>query len=164
MLADLKFAFQASNLPKAESLLTAIEKTYSAPAKHIPRLELADPYLLLTRIHNSHNRPQPAIQTAFKALTSLGFVIDPDPPVSSFAVLQWGLPHDQVIETWTHLWTAWDKVTPHLCGKAEGYARVAYRVCVGEDETFEETVGKVARESIRLGGDLGMAFMEMTLG
>ena len=164
LLEDLKAAFQASNLPKAERLLTAIEKTYSAPAKDIPRLELADPYLLLTRIHNSHNRPQTAIQTALKALTSLGFVIPPDPPVSSFAVLQWGLPHDQVIETWTHLWTAWDKIAPHLCGKAEEYARLSYRVCVGEDDTFDETVGKVARENMQRGKDLGRAFLEMTLG
>ena len=170
LLEDLKAAFLASgstNLPKAERLMAAIEKTYSAPTNDIPRLELADPYLLLTRIHNSHNRPQPAIQTAFKALTSLGFLIahhSPDPPVSTFAVLQWGLPHEQAIETWTHVWTACDKVAPHLCDKAEEYAKISYRICMGEDDTFDETVGKMARESMRQGGDLGTAFMEMTLG
>ena len=170
MLEDLKAAFQASgdaNIARAERILAAIEKTYSAPAKDVPRLELPDPYLLLTRLYNSHNRPHSAIQTAFKVLTSLGFVIahhSPDAPVSSFEILQWGLPQDEVIETWTHLWTAWDKVAPRLCGKAEEYARISYRMCVGEDDTFDETVGRMARECMRQGKDLGTAFMKMALG
>ena len=170
LLEDLKAAFQASgdaNLPRAERILAAIEKTYSAPAKDVPRLELPDPYLLLTRLYNSHNRPHSAIQTACKVLTSLGFVIahhSPDAPVSSFEILQWGLPQAEVIETWTHLWIACDKLAPHLCGKAEEYARISYRMCVGEDDTFDETVGKMASESMRQGKDLGTAFMEMALG
>ena len=167
LLEDLKAAFQTSgstNLSRTEKIITAIEKTYSAPATDIPRLELADPYLLLTRIHTSHNRPQPAIQTAFKALTSLGFLIAHHAPDPSFAVLQWGLPQEQVIETWTHVWTACDKIAPHLCEKAEGYARISYRICVGEDETFEETMGKMVRESMQQGEDLGTAFMRMNLG
>ena len=170
LLEDLKATFEASgdsNLPKAERLLAAIEKTYFAPAQDVPRLELPDPYLLLTRIYNSHNRPQTAIQTAFKVLTSLGFVIahhSPDSLVSSFEVLRWGLAQGEVLETWTHLWTACGKVAPHLCEKAEEYARISYKICIGEDDTFDETVGKVARETMLQGADLGTAFMKMNLG
>lgn len=182
LLESLKEAFQASggfDLPRAERLLAAIEKTYSAPAKDVPRLELPGPYLLLTRIYNSQDQPQRVIQTAFKVLASLGFVIthqfpkassaspssssSPPSNSSSFDILQWGLTQDKVIETWTHLWTAIPRVAPHLSGKAEKYARVAYRICIGEDETFDETVGKMARARMFVGTDLGTAFQEMRL-
>lgn len=167
LLEDLKEAFLApggGDLPKAERLLAAIEKTYSAPAKDVPRLELWDPYLLLTRIYASNNRSQNAILTAFKVLRSLGFVIthqSPDAPDSSFEVLQWGLMEDRVIETWTHLWAAYGNVAPHLCKKAEEYARVAYKICIGEDDTFEEKVGKMVHETMFGGVDLGEAFQRM---
>lgn len=170
LLQDLRATFLTPggcDLPKAERLLAAIEKTYSAPAKDVPRLELGDPYLLLTRIYALQNKSQNVIQTAFKVLTSLGFVIthqSPDSPnSSSFKVLKWGLTTDEVIETWTHLWTAWGNVAPHLCKEAEEYARVSYKICIGEDETFDETVGKMARETMFGGIDLGTAFQQMSL-
>ena len=169
LLGDLREAFAApgaGDLPKAERLLAAIEKTYSAPAKEIPRLELWEPYLLLTRIYASQNRPQNVIRTAFKVLGALGFVIShqsPDSPDSSFEVLQWGLMAEILIETWTHLWRAYAALAPQLCKKAEQFARTTYKICVGEDETFDEKVGKMAREAIFQGADLGAAFQRMSL-
>jgi hypothetical protein len=55
---------------------------------------------------------------------------------------------DSVIETWVHLWTAYAGVAPHLCQKAEECAIIAYRICIGEDATFEESYGTKAREAI----------------
>lgn len=169
LFGDLKAAFQASGdgvVPKAERVLAAIEKTYSAPAKDIPRLELWDPYLLLTRIYASQNKPELVIRTAYKVLTSLGFVIthpSSDSPNSPFEVLQWGLPEDHVIEVWTHLWTAYAQVAPHLCKKAEQYARVSYKICIGEDVTFDEKVGRMVHEAISEGIDLGTAFQQLKM-
>lgn len=170
LLGDLTKAFQEAGegyLPKAERLLAAIEKTYSAPAKDIPRLELWDPYLLLTRIYALQSQPQNVVRTAFKVLTSLGFVIthqSSDSPNIFLEVLHWGLTQDKVIETWTHVWTAYAHIAPHLCKRAEEYARVAYKICIGEDETFDKKVGRMARETILGGVDLGTAFQGMGLG
>lgn len=169
LLEDLREALRApggGDLPKAERLLAAIEKTYSAPAKDIPRLELWDPYLRLTRIYVSQNKLQKVILTAFKFLTSLGFVITHqslESPNSSLEVLQWGLAENEAIETWTYLWTAYGQVAAHLCKKAEEYTRVMYKICMGEDETFDEKVGKMAREMMFAGVDLGEAFRRMDL-
>jgi hypothetical protein len=55
---------------------------------------------------------------------------------------------DSVIETWIHLWTAYAIVAPEWCHRAEEYAKTAYRICVGEDVTFEETYGRKAKEAI----------------
>lgn len=168
LLGDLKAAFQAGDLPKAERVLAAAEKTYSAPARDVPRLDMSEPYLILTRIYASQDKPQNVIQTVFKVLTSLGFVIthpsSPDSPQSSsFDVLQWGLAEDHVVEVWTHLWTAYAKVAPQLCKKAEECARVSYKICIGEDETFDEKVGRVVDQAILEGTDLGTAFQRMNL-
>ena len=169
LFGDLRAAFQApggGDLPKAERLLAAIEKTYSAPARDIPRFELGDPYLRLTRTYAAQNKPQNVIQTAFKVLTSLGFVIahpSPGSPNSSLEVLQWGLAEDQVIEIWTHLWIAYGEVAPHLCKKAEEYARVSYKICIGEDETFDEKVREIVRGTMFQGTDLGTAFQRMNV-
>ena len=136
--------------PKAERLLAAIEKTYSAPAEDVPRLELRDPYFLLTRIYASENRPQDVIRTAFKFLSSVGCVIarrSSDSPNSSCEVLQWGLLENEGVEIWMQLWVACEKVAPHLCGRLEEYARISYKISIGEDQTFE-TVGKRARETM----------------
>ena len=55
---------------------------------------------------------------------------------------------DHVIETWVHLWTGYAHVAPGLCKKAEEHARIAYRIIIGEDETFDEVYGKVALEAM----------------
>ncbi len=91
---------------------------------------------------------------------SLDFLIThrfPDSLNSSFEVTQRGLAHDVAIETQTDLWTACGILTPHLCKKAEEHARVWCKIYIGEDETFDKTVGKLAHETMAGGEDLGMA-------
>lgn len=167
LLGGLEEAFGATgaaavDLPRAERLLAAIDETYPSPAKEVPRLELWDPHSLLIRTYAHRNRPHDVIRTVFKALASLGFVIIAHQPSPSFKITQHGLPEDILIEIWTHLWTAGARVAPHVCRTAEECARVAYRVGIGEDETFDETVGERAREAMAGGGvDLGTAFERM---
>lgn len=170
LLSDLMLAFEArpgADLPKAERVLAALEKTYSVPAADVPRLTLWDPYLLLTRIYSSDNQPNKVVQTAYKVLESLGFVFKTDnsgDPKSPFQVVQWGLMQDHVVEAWVFLWTAFAKIAPANCDKAEECAKTAYKICVGEDVTFDEKYGKMAREAISEGLDLGQAFQTMKIG
>lgn len=170
LLGQLEGAFGAHgagvDLPRAERLLAAIDGTYAAPAREVPRLELWDPYSLLARTYAYGRRPHDVIRTVYHALASLGFVIvwdaSPGSPSQSFKVVRHGLPEDVLIELWTHLWTAGARVAPQLCLRAEECARMAYRVGIGEDETFDETVGRVAREAMAgVGVDVGTAFERM---
>ena len=169
LLEDLKAAIlvpAGGGVLETERLLPVIEKTYSAPAEDVPRLELRDPYFLLTRMYAFEDRPQDVIRTGFRFLSCLGFVIthgSSDSPNSSCEVLQWGLLENEGVEIWMHLWAAYGKVAPHLCGRLEEYARISYKICLGEDETFAETVGKRARETMLGGRWLDKAFQNMSL-
>ena len=164
LLEDLKAAFGSqvsTDLPKVERILGAIEKTYSEPAANVPRLALWDPYLLLTRIYSSKNQQDKVIETAWKILMSLGFTIkrqNPPSLTSPFEVEQWGLMEDCLIQTWVHLWTAYAQVAPDLGKKAEEYAKITYRICIGEDDTFDDKYGKLAHQAMFEGSDLGEAF------
>ncbi|KAL8713675.1 MAG: hypothetical protein Q9220_002201 [cf. Caloplaca sp. 1 TL-2023] len=170
LLKDFEAAFGdrtiAADLPQAERLLEAIEKTYSAPAKDVPRLALWEHYLLLTRIYSSKNQQDKVIEMAWKVIISLGFTVkrhDPMSLKSPFEVEQWGSMTDSLIKTWVYLWTAYAQVAPDLCKKAEEYAKITYKICVGEDLTFDEKYGKLAHQAIFEGVDLDEAFQSLTL-
>lgn len=140
-----------------EHALAEIENTYLLPATTVPRLVLWDPYLLLARIHSLEKRFAHAITSAWKVLDSLGFVVKRENPThmtSAFEIVQWGLVVDQVIETWVHLWVAYANLAPKLCTLCERYARTTYKICVGEDETFDEHYGRAARKVFRERTDL----------
>lgn len=139
------------DLSKAERVCAAIEQTYTSPATTIPRHALGHFYLGLTQSYSSNRKVAHAITYAWKMLTSLGFVIKREQPASltsMFEVEQWGLVLGQVVETWVHLWVVYAKLAPNLCSKCEEYARVAYKICIGEDETFDEHYGRVAKKAI----------------
>ena len=159
---DLMEAFHHSrradggpDLAKAERLLAALEKTYSMPATAVPRLALWDPYLFLTRSYSVQQEPRKVVQTAWKVLASLGCSVSREEPGSRFRVEQWGLMLDCVIEAWLHLWTAYSQLgAPELCGEAEACARLAYKICVGEDGSFEWIYGEMVRKAIAKEKDL----------
>ena len=164
LLEDLKAVFGSqtgADLTKAERILDAVDKTYSEPATEVPRLALWDPYVLLTRIYSSRNQQDKVIETAWKVLLSLGFTIKRQEPASfksTFEVERWGLMEDCLIQTWVHLWTAYAQVAPDLCRRAEEYAKITYRICIGEDDTFDDRYGKLAHQAMFEGRDLGEVF------
>lgn len=167
LLKNLKTAFgnrTDADLPKAERILNAVEKTYTELASEVPRLALWHSYLLFTRIYCSKNQQNKMIETAWKVLKSFGFKIKRQNPLflqSSFEVEQWGLMKDCLIQIWVHLWTAYAQVAPGLCKKAEEYAKITYKICIGENDTFDETYGKLAHQAMFEGIDLGEAFQSM---
>ena len=157
LLEDLNAAFTASDgvqLPKVERLLTVLEQTYKASSPtEVPRLALWNPYLVLTRMYAAKNNREKVIHNALKCLTSLGFVIKGGSPVNATSsayipleVEKWGLIVDHLVEVWIHLQIAYTSVAPKLCGQAAEYAKITYRICVGEDTTYIENYGqKVAQ-------------------
>lgn len=137
------------DIAKFERAINAIESTYTVPATIVPRLMLWDPYLLLTQTYSSANKAAHVVTYAWKALGSLGFVIKHERPTktSPFEIETWGLVLDQVVETWVYLWVAYSKLAPHLCAQCERYARISYKICIGEDETFDEHYGRAAKSA-----------------
>ena len=151
-----------AGLTEREKRLAAIEQTYTVPATLVPRLDLWDSYLDLARVYACLKDPERTIAAVCKVVAALGFVVKQD--ASSFKVEQWGLMVDDLIETWAHLWMAYERMVsrrPELCKKAEEYTRTTYRICVGEDDTLEEQVGSVVRRAIRNGCELSV---ELGLG
>ena len=129
----------------------AVHRSTTFEMSHILRLALWHPYFVLTRIYGSKNQQDKAIETAWNVLMSLGFTIKRQNPLSlkpPFEIDQWSLMEDCLIQTWVHLWTAYAHVAPDLCEKAGEYAKITYRICIGEDDTFDDKYGKLAHQAM----------------
>ena len=126
---------------KFERLLKALNETYMRPAEEVPRLLLWDPQLLLTRIYLKQPDLAKGLESAGKTLSILGFVVTGlDRTPAALVVTKWGHIVDHLVEVFLHaqsafeLLNSWDKSK-----QAEQYARIAYRVVVGEDASFDRT-------------------------
>ena len=151
--ADLLEYFQSgtgADAAKIESTLVAMADTYRRPAFEVPRLCLWDPQLALTQMYTQQGQPVKAIDSALRVLASLGYVIEggnlPRTSGTPMIVKQWGLMEDRLTECWMLLSRGYHLVAPDLEAQAEQYARISYKICVGEDETFDETYGKLAKK------------------
>lgn len=67
----------------------------------------------------------------------------PHVPGKALEVKRWGLMVDGVFECWMGLSKTLSIVAPELAPQAQGHAKVVYKICMGEDETFEETCARV---------------------
>lgn len=144
-VADMRKALsrQVPNLAKAESIISAAEKTYRQPAFEVPRLELWEMCLALASSYAVHSNPRKSVKFVFKTLESLSFVITggqiPHAPGTRLRVEKWGMMQGRVIRCWILLAKAYRKVAPDLVSQAERYARLSYKMWLGEDETFDQT-------------------------
>ena len=136
------------NLRKIEDTLSKLAGTYCRPASEVPRLALYSPYLSLAAIYASSREHKKAVEFGFMSLDSLGFVIEggciPHDSDASLVIQKWGLMTDGVVVCWMILCCAYQELAPPLASQAEGYAKVAYRICVGEDETFDQTYSRLS--------------------
>lgn len=128
-----------SSTTKYERLLEALEATYTQPATDVPRLQLWDPQLLLLRMYSSTSDGSRTLEWVCKVLTTLGFVIiGADLSAIPFEVQRWGLMIDHLVEVFMHARTTFSAFGHFENSKrAEGYARVAYSIVVGESSSFE---------------------------
>jgi hypothetical protein len=80
------------------------------------------------------------IATTLKGLESLGFVVTGTQLMSdnntTFNVEMWGIYTDDVMEAWWGLYSVCAHYKLKNPEKVEGYAKLAYSMCVGEDVTF----------------------------
>ncbi|KAJ5335470.1 hypothetical protein N7452_007873 [Penicillium brevicompactum] len=139
------------NLRVVENLLLSLAGTYRRPAHEVPRLALYPSYLALATIYCSSNKPKKAVQFGLLCLESLGFVIKggniPRASSAPLFVEKWGLMTDGVVGCWMTLCRAYQELAPDLSPQAEGYARISYKICVGEDETFEQTYSMLSHRT-----------------
>ncbi|KAJ6139733.1 hypothetical protein N7471_006219 [Penicillium samsonianum] len=148
--ADLRRLFKTSkmNLRKIEDKISTLAATYSRPASEVPHLTLDSPYLSLAAIYASSRKLEKSVEFGLKTLESLGFVIEGGnlPHVSNapLVVKQWGLMNDGVVGCWMILCLAYRELAPTLASQAERYARASYKICVGEDETFDKTYSRLS--------------------
>jgi hypothetical protein len=122
-----------------ERLLRALDATYVRPAADVPRLPLWDPQLLLVRIYILRNNVAKSLEWISNVLSTLGFaVVGMDPSSTSFEIKRWGMVIDHLEEIFLHARTAFDAAgSPGDSRRAEEYARVAYRIVVGENSSFQ---------------------------
>lgn len=128
-----------SSIAKYERLLLALEATYKRPAVQVPRLLLWDAQLLLVRIYNSRSNGTKSLEWIGKILESLGFVVvGANLSATAFTVERWGLVIDHLVEVFMHAQAAFVNLG-HLenSKRAEEYARVVYKIVVGEDSSFQ---------------------------
>ncbi|KAK0624359.1 hypothetical protein B0T14DRAFT_195653 [Immersiella caudata] len=134
-------------LKKAEGVVERTAATYKKPAVEVPRLAVAGLLLVLAREWDERGKPLEVARFALAALEAYGFVVDGGNLATgvggeTLVVKVWGVMVDNVIDCWIFLRKAYQMVAPELVAVAGGYAKVAYRVCIGEDETFDETYGR----------------------
>lgn len=51
---------------------------------------------------------------------------------------------NSLVQCWGILWGAYTVLAPELLAQVDQNARLTYKICVGEDETYEQTYGKRA--------------------
>jgi hypothetical protein len=126
---------------KFERLLKALNETYSRPEEEVPRLLLWDPQLLLTRVYMTEPDVGKGLESVGKVLRSLGFAVTGlDRTPAALLVTRWGHIVDHLVEVFLHARSAFEQLRLfEKSRQADEYARVIYRVVVGEDASFDRT-------------------------
>jgi hypothetical protein len=124
-----------------KKVLKALDNTYSRPADQVPRLLLWDPQLLLTRVYMARGDAKKALESVQQVFVHLGFVIAGTESVAAdFEIVKWGLVVDHLVEAFLHARDAYRGLEAWgNAERAEGYARIVYKVVVGEDSSFGST-------------------------
>ena len=144
LLRNLKIVLDASHvsIPQAERTLNALEKTYKQPAIDVPRLALREPYFRLARVYSQREMTHKAVSTTLRALDSIGFVIKnaslPALSGKTLKIAKWGLMLPGVIEAWVYLCSVYSVLAPQYLQQARDCAKLAYKICIGEDHTFKQ--------------------------
>lgn len=58
---------------------------------------------------------------------------------TALTVETWGLMRDHAVDCWLVLSYSYIFIGPELAFQAKSYARVSYKIWVGEDETFDKS-------------------------
>ncbi|KAL3465439.1 hypothetical protein BJX64DRAFT_297184 [Aspergillus heterothallicus] len=157
LTSDMTKAFQTlAHGRRPDGVLTRIsatacelEGTYRLPASEVPRLSIWEVYLNLATMLTVHNETYKAIEFALKTLESLGYIIKggcitrTSPRDRPLLLKKWGLMFDRLVSCWMLLCRCYGALGHCASDQTERYARITYRVCVGEDETFDDTISQL---------------------
>lgn len=138
---------EGTTFSKMKGFVTELETTYRRPASEFPRMAVAAVHRCLVRSYMEAEQPDKIIEFSLEALTDLGFIIEgavktrartADGPI---VVQRWGLMLDNVISYWGALASTYASVgAPARAAQAREFAKISYRICVGEDDTFDDTI------------------------
>lgn len=153
LMKDLKqVALEVTSSPSRpdmrqwKRLLTMLNQTYTQPAHVVPRPLVLEPQVPLNYRSSQEKTTEKFIEAAVSILTCLGFVLSgPGNLLASstssplFTVLKWGLTVDHpVIGAFLRLRAALMRLGARQDAKAaEMCARMAYRLMVGEEATWD---------------------------
>lgn len=150
LLGDLDRVFGSPALNrvqirKIERLIDTLNKSYTRPAKDVPRLLLWDPQLLLVRLYAAQNKAAKVVESAAKILFFLGFVVvGADSSQTCFEISNWGLMIDYLVEIFLHIHAAFTAMGAEMdSARAGNYAKTTYKILVGEDDSFKATYGSL---------------------
>ena len=123
---------------KIEAVVKAMAATYNRPASEVPRLAIWEAMQkpLMAVVGMKQVQPIRMVKLFLEGFASLGYVIEGGMS-GTIVVREWGLMVDGVVASWMLLRDVYRLAAPELVMPTEGYAKTAYRMVFGEDETFE---------------------------
>jgi hypothetical protein len=130
-----------------------LESTYISPPTLVARARVFQMYRSMMQVAVVAKQYEKVIRYGLSALTAIGFEIQgaaiPRQPDIPFRIVRWGMRHRApFVDIWLELWMAYALVAPLLSPYAEEAAKTNYRMFIGEDWSFEKTLGKKTREEI----------------
>lgn len=144
-------SLQRANIDRLNDELAKIERTYSEPASAAPRLSLWNMYFSIAKAYARWGWSIHVVEYVLKTLGSLGFIFTGGGLKGSshaeMVVDKWGLVVPDMVDIWMTLSQAYRLVEPRFEAGARKYAKLSYKILVGEDETFEETYEKPSSTS-----------------
>jgi len=129
-----------------QSGFTLLDATYVRPASEVPRLTSWEFRFALAHTYAQKGDMVKCLEWVEKTLISLGFIVvgANSRNDSSFIIQSWGIVSNDVVLVFLQAKAAFEALGPPMSGKArqaEEYARIAYKIVVGEDASFSETHG-----------------------
>ncbi|KAL4795818.1 hypothetical protein BDV19DRAFT_388843 [Aspergillus venezuelensis] len=141
LMDSLCNAFEPTNFDtiKIAIMLAQSENTYCQSSRIVPRLAILDKYTALSTWYFLNDQPTKGLKASLQSFKSLGYTISFSN--NELKVNQWGIVHEFLVECWVSLarksMCVWPNCPYGL--QALGYAKLMYKICSGEDETFEDT-------------------------
>ena len=142
LLDDLKGVLSHPiDIKKLERLIEAVNKTYTQPAKDVPRLLTWEPQFCVVRLYMMQRKAKNTLESAIKVLTMLGFVVvGADSCKTPFEITKWGFAVELLVEIFFHIRNAFMAMGAREdSSRAELYAKTMYKILIGEDASFDTT-------------------------
>ncbi|KAL4795819.1 hypothetical protein BDV19DRAFT_388844 [Aspergillus venezuelensis] len=134
------------------TLIHSIETTYRQPISEVPRVSVAYAYSILVLIQALTCPPGKVIDNAAKTLKSLGYIVEVGPAAEpSLTIRRWGIVAENLVGFWWTLSVGYRQSAPGFSKQLEDYARLTFKIIVGENETFDAMLRQIAEQNRALG-------------